>query len=110
MSPGLERKAKKLTKSRRLHLAAIYTYFVKDHNKWGPRGAIYEDMIDSWVGTDCKWGHLSWKQRSPHMSKQDTLQVMVNLFNKMQGCNHYSGHIISRKAPGTQPGQQFRIR
>lgn len=100
---------KKLTGSNRRRLAALYHYFVKDHNKWGGKMAIRESMLNSWMGPDLKWGHLEWRQRNPYMTNEEMLQAMVIIYNKQQACTHYTARMIYDKTEEGRPGQQMRI-
>ncbi len=109
MSPGFERLLSKLTLKNRLRLAALYHYFVKDHNKYGGKGQIRESMLNSWLGNDPTIGHLEWKQRNPYMSNEQMLKAMVIIYNKQQACTHYTARMIYDKTEQGQPGQQMSI-
>ena len=84
MNPGLNKRMQKLTASNRRRLAALYHYFVKDHNKWGGKGTIRESMLNSWLGTDPRWGHLEWRQRNPYLNNEEMRQAMGIIYKKQQ--------------------------
>ena len=107
MNPGLNKRMQKLTASNRRRLAALYHYFVKDHNKWGGKGTIRESMLNSWLGTDPRWGHLEWRQRNPYLNNEEMLQAMVIIYNKQQACTHYTARMIYDKTEEGRLGQQM---
>lgn len=109
MGRGFEKRMAKLTPSNRRRLATLYHYFVKDHNKWGAKGCIRESMLNSWMGSDLRWGHLEWRQRNPYMDNEEMLQAMVIIYNKQQGCTHYTARMVYDKTEEGKPGQQMRI-
>ena len=109
MAHGFDKIMGKLTQKNRLRLAALYHYFVKDHNKYGGKGQIRESMLNTWLGPDPKIGHLEWRQRNPYMNNEQMLRAMVILYNKQQGATHYTARMIYDKSESGQLGQQMTI-
>lgn len=108
MAHGFDKRIEKLSASNRRRLAALYHYFVKDENSFGPPGCIKESMLNSWLGTHPRWNHLEWRQRNPYMSNEEMLRAMVVIYNKQQACGHYTAQMIYDKTEEGKPGQQMR--
>jgi hypothetical protein len=109
MARGFDALMLKLSKKNRLRMAALYHYFVKDHNKYGGKGQIRESLLNSWLGPDPYVGHLEWKQRNPYMSNEQMLRAMVIIYNKQQGCTHYTARMIYDKTEGGEMGDQMTL-
>jgi len=109
MAHGFDKLMLKLSAKNKLRLAALYHYFVKDHNKYGGKGQIRESMLNSWLGPDPRIGHLEWRQRNPYMTNEQMLKAMVILYNKQQGATHYTARMIYDKTEAGELGKQMRL-
>lgn len=98
----------KLTDKNKRRLAALYHYFVRPANQYGPAGAIRESRLNSWLGSDLRWGHLEWRQRNPYMDNEQMCKAMEVIYNKQQGTTHYRARMIYDVTEG-EDTQQLSI-
>lgn len=94
MSPGFKKLLDKLTPKNKRRLAALYHYFVMRANQYGPAGAIRESKLNTWLGSDLRWGHLEWRQRNPYMDNEQMCRAMEYIYNRQQRTTHYRARMI----------------